>query len=95
MERVRTFESSATRQEFLRLLPAAVRQAPFVEAEGLLTHAEAGRSWRLRLTPLPERRAGALALPRLRVEWRFEGYTAAEVDAFLAFASACLQRGGG
>jgi len=83
------------RAEFLRLLPAAVAGEAFAleEADGatLLTHRGAGRHWRIRLTPLPPLRLGAIALERTRVDLRFLGYPDDVFDRFLEH----FQRGGG
>jgi len=81
-----------SRAEFLRLLPGAA--GPCVEEEDG-TLAGTGGAWRIRLTPLPEVRLGALALPRFQVEVVLPGYTPEEERAFLTRFHTQFRRGGG
>ena len=88
-----SLEMTLTREEFLRLLPALETTVP---NEGqVFAGGEGAKSWRLTLVPLPERRVGALLLPRCRVDLRFEGHTPAEIDAFMTRFQRAFQRGGG
>ena len=54
-----------------------------------------GRTLRIRLNAEGERRIANLALPRTIVEFRFEGYTDALVEAFLQRFDRSFRRGGG
>jgi hypothetical protein len=88
------FEMTLTREELLRLLPGAV-DGPF-QAEGdAYIHREPGRTWRLRATPLPPLVLGSLSLPRLALEFDFQGYGDGERQAFLARFQERTRKGGG
>ena len=88
-------EMSLSREDFLRLLPAAVGLVAIAEEDGVFSHAENGRRWTIRLAPLADWRAGSVVLPRHRVELHFEGYTDQEGEAFLVRFHRGFQRGGG
>lgn len=88
-------EMTVTRAEFLRLLPAAVGGAAYVEGTDGFLHREPGRSWRIGFTALPELRIGLVRLARHRVEFEFEGYAVDEIDAFMARFELYTRRGGG
>ena len=90
-----SLDMSISREDFLRLLPAAVGQAAFEELDGQFSGREGPRSWTLRLWPLAPRRLGSVVLPRHQVELRLEGYSEAEATAFLARFQRGFQRGGG
>lgn len=102
---------SIGREEFLRLLPAAV--GPFdltpvadtvpvahtLPAERALSVAQA--SWlahprgTIRLVPLPHRRIGRVVIPRHRVEIALEDCTEVESAAFMDRFHRAFLRGGG
>jgi len=87
-----SFVTSATRDEFLRLLPAAVGGEDFSVGDDVVS----GRSgWQIRLTVLPEIGFGKIALARLQVDIGFAGWREAEIDAFMRRFSLHFQRGGG
>jgi len=86
-------EMTLSREEFLRLLPGAV--GAFTEDGDGFRGADGLRSWRIRLIPLPDFRAGRVVLPRHRIEIRLEGYSEAEAAAFMARFHRGFQRGGG
>lgn len=86
---------SISREEFLRLLPAAVGQATFREEGGAFIGREGARRWTVRLTPLPDQRLGSVSLSRHRIQITFEGYADHEAEAFLARFQRGFQRGGG
>lgn len=89
-----SLEMTITLAEFRSRLPEAVGGA--FEESGHHFHGRDGsRTWQLRILPLPGRRLGALSLDRLNVELEFDGYTAAEVEAFLARFRLHYHRGGG
>jgi hypothetical protein len=91
---------SMSREAFLRQLPAAAGGVPFLRREAgdgavLLEHQDAGRRWRIRLDPLPDRRLGALNLERIRVQLALEGFSLQEEEAWLERFRAHFQRAGG
>lgn len=95
MKLPRSFEMTTTRSDFARLLPAAVGHAPFVAEGDAFLHRDGARAWRIRLTPLPDLRIGLIRLERQRVEFDFEGHSAAETEAFLKRFELYMRRGGG
>jgi hypothetical protein len=90
-----TFEMTATRAELLRLLPAAVNHAPFVEEDGALVHREGTRGWRISLTLLPQLRVGAVRLERYRLDFDFAGYSDEEIEDIIEGFEIAFRRGGG
>ena len=88
-------DMSLSREEFLRLLPAAVGLSPVEEVAGVFRGSDGSRGWTLRLMPLADRRVGSVVLPRHRVELRFDGYSEADVEAFMVRFHRGFQRGGG
>ncbi len=89
------FDMTTTRSDFRRLLPAAVNHAPFVEEDGAFVHRDGERGWRIGLAPLPQLRLGLIRLERHRVDFDFSGYSAQEIDAFMARFEIYFRRGGG
>lgn len=89
-----SLEMALTREEFLRLLPGTLGVAA-LPGDQVFVGGEGPRSWSLTLVPLPEWRVGALRLPRLRVDFRFEGHSSTEVEAFMARFHRAFLRGGG
>lgn len=83
--------ATITREDLLRLLPAATGEADFQEVGDLIV----GRHWGLRLTPVEPLVIGSLHLDRYRVEHEFFGLSEQEIDAFMTRFSLYLQRGGG
>jgi hypothetical protein len=89
----RSLEMSLSREEFFRLLPAAVGGFE-VDGERVRgTHG--GRAWAIRLVSLPDRRLGHVDLPRHRVEIVIEGCAESEGEAFMARFHRGFLRGGG
>jgi len=95
MKLPRSFEMTVTRAEFRRLLPAAVGDEVFAETPDAFVHREANRSWKIGFAALPELRIALVQLARHRVEFEFEGYSADEIDAFMARFELYFRRGGG
>ena len=88
-----SLEMSLSREEFFRLLPAAVGA---FEADGeLVRWVDQGRSWNIRVVPLPDLRLGSAAIPRPRVEIVLEACSEAEGAAFLERFHRAFLRGGG
>ena len=84
-----------THDEFLRLLPAAVAGAPFEVADGVITHGDCRRGWRIGLAPLPDLTHGLIRLERQRVTFAFRGYSAEEIATFFRRFDLYFARGGG
>ncbi len=91
-----TLVMSLSREEFLRLLPAALGLgARIQEEDGVFRGGDGERRWTLRLVPLAEQRLGSVVLPRHRVEVCLDGFSDEEADAFMARFHRGFQRGGG
>ncbi len=88
-------EMTIARDAFLRNLPGAVAHAPLRVQGDEIVHDAVPPRWRIRLTPLPARTIGALALERHAVEIRLRGFDAASERAFLDRFEAYFRRGGG
>lgn len=95
MRLTQSFDMTITRDDFLRLLPAAVDHAPFVVSGESIVHEEGGRAWRMNLVPLPELRIGAICLERHRLSLEFENHGEEEVAAFAKRFELYFRRGGG
>jgi hypothetical protein len=88
-----TLEMSLTREEFFRLLPAAVGA---FEADGeIVRWSGADHGWTMRLVPLEDQRLGRVSVPRHLVEIVLEGYSEAEGEAFMERFLRGFLRGGG
>lgn len=84
---------SLLREEFFRLLPAAVGAC---EVDGETARwSEGGRSGTIRLVRLETRRLGSVDLPRHAVEVALEGCSEEEGEAFMARFHRAFLRGGG
>lgn len=88
-------DMTISRDEFLRLLPAAVGHVPFSADHSALSHSDGGRRWRIVLERLPDLVLGAIRLPRQRVEIRLSGYDAAATRAFVERFELNFRRAGG
>lgn len=84
-----------TREEFLRLLPAAVGGVPFASFGSVFGHEDGRCGWRITLTPLPDLTHGLIRLERQRVVFDFRGYPADEIAAFFRRFDLYFARGGG
>ena len=89
----RTLEMSITREEFFRLLPAAV--GPFEVNGNTIMGDGTACGWVIRLVPLADRRLGAAVFPRHGVEIFLEGYSEAEAASFMERFHRGFLRGGG
>jgi len=87
-------DMSLSREEFFRLLPAAVG-AHGLREDGAAWGSDGIRSWTIHLRPQEDRRLGRVVLPRHQVEITLEGYGQEEARAFLARFHRGFQRGGG
>jgi len=89
------FDMSITRADFRRLLPAAVNHVPFVEEDGAFMHRDGERGWRIGMELLPQLRLGLIRLERHRISFEFAGYSAGEIEGFMARFEVYFRRGGG
>ena len=87
-------DMSLSAEDFRRLLPGALGQAPRWRPDGAEGPLGSGR-WRITLAPLADHRLGSVALPMHRVVICLEGVAEAEAEAFLARFHRGFQRGGG
>jgi hypothetical protein len=84
-----------TRKEFLRNLARALEGRDFRVVQDEVIIREAGRCIAIRVQEQREHRIGALRLPRMRVEFRFSGYSRSEADKLMTHIDRHFQRGGG
>jgi hypothetical protein len=87
-------EMSISREEFFRLLPAAVASVFTVNGDTLRGH-DGTCGWLIRLTPLADHRLGSVVVPRHRVEIVLEARSEAEGAAFMERVGRAFLRGGG
>ena len=90
----RSLEMSISREEFFRLLPAAVASVFTVNGDTLRGH-DGTCGWLIRLTPLADHRAGSVVVPRHRVDVALEECSEAEGEEFLVRFHRAFLRGGG
>jgi len=91
----RRLEMRISREEFLRLLPAAVGSFE-LERDGETVHGAAGgRRWTIRLIPLAGQRLGRIGLPRHQVEITIDDCPEPEGETFMRRFRRGFLRGGG
>jgi len=88
-------EMTIAREEFLRVLPAAVGQANLRIDGDQIRPLDGDRRWRIVLSALDDLRLGAIRLPRQRVEIFLPGDDADERRRFLARFELYFRRAGG
>ena len=88
-----TLEMSLSREEFFRLLPAAV--GPFDVNGETIQWSDGDRRWTIRLIPLADSSLGTVVVPRHRVEIALESRSEAEGEAFMDRFRRGFLRGGG
>ncbi len=88
-------EMTIARDEFLRLLPAAVDQADLCVHGDDIRPSGGDRGWRIVLSALDDLRVGALRLPRHRVEIFLSGVEKDAWNRFLARFELYYRRAGG
>lgn len=91
----RQYEMTISRADFARLLPAAVGHATFAADDAGYAGGSEGRRWVIAVQPMADLTMGGLRLPRLRVTLSFAGYSAPEVEEFMARFDLYFRRGGG
>lgn len=90
-----SLDMSLSRDEFLRLLPAAVGVTAIEEAGGSFRGSEGQGRWTIQLQRLEDLCLGRVVLPRHRIDIFLEGYSDEEMAAFLTRFHRGFQRGGG
>ena len=88
-------EMSISREEFLRVLPAAVAHDRFSVDGEEIRHQSESRSWRIVFRALTDRRLGRLQLPRLKVQIFLRSYSRADTGSFLRRFELYFRRAGG
>ena len=89
----RTFEMAISREEFFRLLTAALGT---FESDGDIARGTSGGvPWAVSLAPLPDHRLGSVVVPRHRVDITIEAPAQAAGAAFLDRFHRAFLRGGG
>lgn len=88
-------EMGCTREEFVRWLPGATRNAPMqLSADSAQVRAGAA-TIEISFTQAPPRRIGLVSMPVLRVSFRFSGAGADAYREFMAYFDLYTRRGGG
>ena len=88
-------EMTISREDFLRVLPAAVDQAHLRVDGDEIRPVDGESRWRIALSALDDLRVGAIRLPRQRVEIFLAGDDAEERGRFLARFEPYFRRAGG
>jgi hypothetical protein len=89
----RTLEMSLGREEFFRLLPAAVES---FSVDGDMVRPSGGhRGWVIRLVAMADHTLGSAVVPRHRVEIALDVRSEADAEAFMERFLRAFLRGGG
>lgn len=88
-------EMGCTREEFLRWLPGATRNAPVISNGDLHTVLSDQGTVEISIVELPPRRIASITLPVLGVRFRFVGMAEAQWLRFLTYFDHYTRRGGG
>jgi hypothetical protein len=88
-------EMGCTREEFVRWLPGATRNAPMqMSAEKAVVHA-GDATVEISFTQVPPRKIALVSMPVLKVSFRFSGARASAYREFMAYFDLYTKRGGG
>jgi hypothetical protein len=88
-------EMGCTREEFLRWLPGATRQAPMqMHADKAVVQVGNARI-EFTFTAAPPRRIARVSIPVLEVTFQFSGADASAYREFMAYFDLYTKRGGG
>ena len=90
-----TREMGLSRREFMRTLPAAIAPLNFQPDEKTISIDHPGGNVQIRLQEMPDRRIGAIQIPKTSVEFRFFGLNEDERSYFMHRFDLHFQRGGG
>ena len=89
-------EQGCTEAEWLGWLPGAVRDHAWQHTGPGRARVDIdGGQLQLQWTELPPRRIALMCMPRMRVEYRFDGLDAAARSRFMQYFDLYMQRGGG
>ena len=88
-------DMAATWDDFVRLLPVALRGWPYAVEGTTVAVGSPERGATIAVEPLPPRGFGPVKIPRSQVTLAFRGLDAHEQDAFLHRFDRAFQRGGG
>ena len=88
-------DMGCTREEFLRWLPGATRNAPMQAGTGRATVRTGGGTVEITYVQGRPRTIGLISSPVLDVSFRFVGLEPARRDEFLAYFDMYTRRGGG
>jgi len=90
-----TREMGLSQKEFMRTLPAAIAPLVFQLGDQIISVDHPGGNLLIRLQEMPDRRIGAIRIPRMSVEFRFSGLDEDERNHFIHHFDLHFQRGGG
>ena len=90
-----TREMGISHRDFFRIFPTVIRGRPFERRSDGVLYEELGRRLRVRLSAESERRLGKLRIPLTTVQLQFEGFSAEQVESFMAAFDLHFHRGGG
>ena len=82
-------------KEFMRTLPAAIAPLNFQLDDQTISIDHPGGNVQIRLQEMPDRRIGAIQIPKTSVEFHFPGLDEDERNHFMHRFDLHFQRGGG
>jgi hypothetical protein len=82
-------------REFMRTLPAAIAPLKFQLDDKTISIDHPGGDVQIHLQEMPDRRIGAIKIPKTSVEFRFSGLSQDERAQFIHRFDLHFQRGGG
>lgn len=88
-------EMGCTREEFMRWLPGATRQAPLRMSAEKAVLSVGNATVEIAFTQAPPRRIALLSMPVLNVSIRFSGAEAGAYREFIDYFDLYMKRGGG
>ena len=88
-------EMGLSQKEFMRTLPAAIAPLNFRRDDQTISIDHPGGSVQIRLQEMPDRRIGAIQIPKTSVGFRFSGLDEDERNHFMHRFDLHFQRGGG
>ncbi len=88
-------EMGFTREEFDRILPAALDDRPFKSEGGNVTLAVASGTMTLDISEQKYRKIASISLPYLEISFSFENMDESEIAETMRYFDLRYQRGGG
>lgn len=90
------YQMSISHQEFMRLLPVAIAERPYLKKGNMIYINETEqREVAIHLSEEGEHKIAMLCLPSTTVTFNFSGYDKQEEESFLTYFHKRFQRGGG